>query len=269
MGAKILVADDSTTIQTAVQLTLGREDVELILARSGEEAIRRAKELTPDLMLIDTVMPDTSGYELCRVLKAEPAMRDVPVIMLTGPSDAADRPEGRAIGASDFIAKPFESQMLIKKVKQLLDARLARPLTLSHLELEVPVVEVIPHSPQLQETRPLLQEEEMAFTGSLTPAAIPPPLTAHESASPPFEISHEPSLPNPAVVPAEIPQQMLERAVTEAAERAVSRVTKEVMERLVWRIEQIVREVVPAVAESLIAKEIEQIKASIPDKSVD
>ena len=138
-----------------------------------------------------------------------------------------------------------------------------------HLELEVPVVEVVPHSPQLQETRPLLLEEERALAGFLTPPAIPLPLTAHEIPSPAFEKSHEPSLPNPAAVPVEIPQQLLERAVTEAAERAVSRVTKEVMERLVGRIEQIVREVVPTLAESLIAKEIEQIKASIPDKSVD
>ena len=269
MGAKILVADDSITIQTAVQLTLGRENVELIPARSGEEAIRKGKEVTPDLMLIDTAMPDTSGYEVCRILKADPAMRDVPVIMLTGPSDAADRPEGGPVGASDFIAKPFESQTLIKKVKQLLDARPVHLSTPSHLELEMAAMEVGPDRPQIEETRPLLLEKELALAGPLAPPAVPPPLTARESPSPPSEKPLAPSLANPGALSVEIPQQLLERAVTEAAEQAVSRVTKEVMEKLVGRIEQIVREVVPTLAESLIAKEIEQIKASIPDKSVD
>ena len=84
MGAKILVADDSKTVQTAIRLTFSREDVELIPAESGEEAIRKARELGPDLMLIDTAMPDTSGYEVCRALKADPALRDVPVILLAG-----------------------------------------------------------------------------------------------------------------------------------------------------------------------------------------
>ena len=65
MPAKILVADDSATIQTAIQLTFSREDVELIPARNGEEAIRKVKERSPGLMLLDTVMPDASGYEVC------------------------------------------------------------------------------------------------------------------------------------------------------------------------------------------------------------
>ncbi len=136
MGAKILVVDDSNTIQTAVQLTFSREEMELIPARSGEEAIRKAKEVAPDLMLIDTDLPDASGYEICRTLKADPVMRDVPVIMLTGAFEAPDGPMVQTVGANDFIAKPFESQSLIAKVKQLLDSRPMRLPTPAGIEFE-------------------------------------------------------------------------------------------------------------------------------------
>jgi len=84
MGARILVADDSVTIQKVVQLTFSREDFELITARSGEEAIRKAKESRPDLMLIDLVMPDKNGYEVCRTLREDPQLKTTPIVLLAG-----------------------------------------------------------------------------------------------------------------------------------------------------------------------------------------
>lgn len=264
MGAKILVVDDSNTMQTAVELTFSREDVELIPARSGEEAIRKAKEVVPDLMLIDTVLPDASGYEVCRTLKADPAMRDVPVIMLTGAFEAPDGPMVQAVGANDFIAKPFESQTLIAKVKQLLDSRPMRLPTPPSIELETTPAWEAPRSPYLEETGSRLLEAEPPFVSFLTPATIPPLVTSQEGPTP---FSGEPpatAVPQPAPVPVEFPKQLLEQAVTQAAEQVF---TKEVKEKLIERIEQIVRGVVPALAESLILKEIERIKASIEEKT--
>ncbi len=127
MGARILVADDSVTIQKVIELTLSKEDFQIIPARTGEEAIRKAKEVRPDLMLIDTVMPDKSGYEVCRVLKADPLLKDVPVIFLPGTFEAFDRNEAFKAGAEDFVTKPFESQTLLSKVKQLLFSRSTLP----------------------------------------------------------------------------------------------------------------------------------------------
>ena len=72
MAARILVADDSVTIQKVVELTFSKEDFVLVQARSGEEAIRKAKEERPDLVLLDLVMPDKNGYEVCAALRAEP-----------------------------------------------------------------------------------------------------------------------------------------------------------------------------------------------------
>jgi CheY-like chemotaxis protein len=123
MGARILVADDSVTIQKVVELTFSKEDFVLIPVRSGEEAIRKAKEVQPDLILLDLVMPDKNGYEVCTALRAEPMLRAVPIIMLTGTFEAFDKEQGLRAGANDFLTKPFESQALISRVKQLLFAR--------------------------------------------------------------------------------------------------------------------------------------------------
>jgi CheY-like chemotaxis protein len=269
MGAKILVVDDSNTIQTAVQLTFSRENVELIPARSGEEAIRKAKEVVPDLMLIDTVLPDASGYEVCRTLMADPAMRDVPVIMLTGAFEAPDDPMERTVGAKDFIAKPFESQTLIAKVKQLLDSRPMRLPTPAGITFETTPPWEAPRSPYLEEAGSPSLEAELPFAPFLTPPPILPPVTSQEGPTP---FSGEPpaaAVSPPLAAPGEFAERLLEQAVTQAAEQGFTHMAKEVTEKLVERIEQIVREVVPALAESLILKEIERIKASIEEKTAE
>ena len=123
MGARILVADDSVTIQKVVELTFSKEDFVLAQARSGEEAIRNAKETRPDLVLLDLVMPDMSGYDVCAALRADPALRSVPVILLAGTFESFDHQRAAQAGANDFVTKPFESQVLVGKVKQLLFAK--------------------------------------------------------------------------------------------------------------------------------------------------
>jgi CheY-like chemotaxis protein len=120
MGARILVADDSATIQKVVEFTLSREDVELVQARSGDEAMQKAREVKPDLMLIDHSMPGQSGQELCGAIRRDPQLKDVPIILMAGVSGNVDEAAARQAGATDVVIKPFESQVLIEKVKQLL-----------------------------------------------------------------------------------------------------------------------------------------------------
>jgi len=123
MGARILVVDDSVTIQKVVELTFSKEDFVLTQARSGEEAVRKAKETRPDLVLLDLVMPDMNGYDVCAALRADPALRSVPIILLAGTFESFDHQRATQAGANDFVTKPFESQVLIGKVKQLLFAK--------------------------------------------------------------------------------------------------------------------------------------------------
>ncbi|MFQ5802979.1 MAG: response regulator [Candidatus Methylomirabilales bacterium] len=120
MGARILVADDSATIQKVVELTLSRENVELIQARSGDEAMQKARAVKPDLMLIDHSMPGHSGQELCGAIRQDSQLTHVPIILMAGVAGNVDEAAARQAGATDVVSKPFESQVLIGKVKQLL-----------------------------------------------------------------------------------------------------------------------------------------------------
>jgi len=120
MKARVLVADDSATIQKVVELTLGRVGVELVKARSADEALRKVKEQRPDLMLIDHTMPDRSGKDLCVALRKDSKLKDVPIILMAGPSQPVDAADMRRIGITDVVTKPFDSQTLIGKVKELL-----------------------------------------------------------------------------------------------------------------------------------------------------
>lgn len=170
MGARILVADDSVTIQKVIELTFSKEDFQIIPARTGEEAIRKAKEVRPDLMLIDTLMPDKSGYEICRVLKADPLLKNVPVIFLPGTFEAFDRNEAFKAGAEDFVTKPFESQILLGKVKQLLFSR-STPKVKGPLQVRESAKEEVSR----EELFHLLEMPEGAVQEEATPSLPPEP----------------------------------------------------------------------------------------------
>ena len=120
MKARILVADDSATMQKVVELALSRVGVELVQARSAEEAMRKARDVKPDLMLIDHSMPDRSGQDLCATFRKDPKLKGVPIILMAGASSSVDAAAVQRVGASDVVTKPFDSQTLIGKVKQFL-----------------------------------------------------------------------------------------------------------------------------------------------------
>jgi CheY-like chemotaxis protein len=183
MGARILVADDSVTIQKVVELTFSKEDFVLVQARSGEEAIRKAMEIRPDLALVDLVMPDKNGYEVCAALRAEPTLRSVPIILLTGTFETFDKEQGLRAGANDFVTKPFESQVLISKVKQLLFTRMMEKGTaapsLGTDRAAVPRLESAPmaaHFPGPQTEAVLPSPTASPSLGAADPASeLPPP----------------------------------------------------------------------------------------------
>jgi CheY-like chemotaxis protein len=120
MGKKILLADDSITIQKVVELTFSDSDFDVISVGNGEQALRKAHELKPDIALLDVIMPEKNGYEVCQLFKQDPELRRMPVLLLTGTFESFDRGRAEAAGADGYLTKPFESQMLISKVEELL-----------------------------------------------------------------------------------------------------------------------------------------------------
>jgi len=127
MPKTLLLADDSRTIQQAVSMTFAGEDVKLITASDGEAALQAAKQSKPDLILADVVMPKLGGYELCQRVRADAALKDVPVLLLGGPVPI-DPAKAMTVGANGHMPKPFDSAKLIEHVKTILANPKAKPV---------------------------------------------------------------------------------------------------------------------------------------------
>ena len=120
MGKKILLADDSITIQKVIELTFSDEDFEVVTVGNGRLAIEKVQDVRPDLVLCDIIMPEKDGYEVCDFIKKTPSLAHIPVLLLTGAFEPFDQDRASRVGCDGFLAKPFEPQTLIAKVKDLL-----------------------------------------------------------------------------------------------------------------------------------------------------
>ena len=99
MSKTLLLADDSVVIQKLVGLSFANEDVEIVTTDNGDDAVLKAREIVPDVVLADVVMPGKSGYEVCEAIKQDPALAHIPVILLTGTFEAFDEARAAAAGA--------------------------------------------------------------------------------------------------------------------------------------------------------------------------
>ncbi|MBX5492318.1 MAG: response regulator transcription factor [Chloroflexi bacterium] len=117
MAQRILVVDDEKHIVQLVKLYLGNEGYQVEVAYNGREALDKARQLRPDLIVLDLMLPETSGLEVCRQLRQE---SDVPIIMLTARDEAEDRVAGLELGADDYVTKPFNPRELAARVKAVL-----------------------------------------------------------------------------------------------------------------------------------------------------
>ncbi len=127
MPKTLLLADDSVTIQKVVGISFASEDITLITVDNGTAAVAKAKEVRPDIVLADVVMPGLNGYEVCRQIKADPSLRHVPVLLLTGTFEAFDEARAREAGSDGHITKPFEAQALVDLVNARLSASAPAP----------------------------------------------------------------------------------------------------------------------------------------------
>ena len=117
---KILVVDDEINITQILQFSIGAEGYEVITAQNGEEAIDKARREQPDLIILDIMMPRIDGYEACRILKANPMTKNIPVVLLTAKGRDIDKRLGQEVGAIDYIVKPFSPNKLIDRIHKLL-----------------------------------------------------------------------------------------------------------------------------------------------------
>ena len=123
MPHKLLLADDSVTIQRVIELTFADEDVQVTAVGNGQDAIERVQRDRPDIILADVGMPEKNGYEVAAFVKGNPSTAHIPVVLLTGAFEPVDEARARAVGCDGVLVKPFEPQLVISRVKDLLAGR--------------------------------------------------------------------------------------------------------------------------------------------------
>ena len=133
----ILIVDDTLTGRHAIASALQGHDYELSLASNGNEALSLAVELEPDVILLDVMMPDLSGYDVCREIRAHPALGEVPILMVTSLTEREERLKGLASGADDFISKPFDAVELSARVRNITRLNRYRKLRESSQQLNL------------------------------------------------------------------------------------------------------------------------------------
>jgi CheY-like chemotaxis protein len=220
MPKKILLADDSITIQKVVELTFSDGDYEVIAVNNGAKAIQKLSEMRPDIILSDIIMPEKNGYEVCEYVKSHPDFRNIPVVLLTGTFEPFDPDRADKAGCDAVVTKPFESQSLIHKVEELVSQ--------SRTAAAAPPA---PSAPEPAAASPWADEEPAA------PAFEPPPaeeshaefstsgFTPHGSDI----FSAAPSEPAP---PADMPFDISEPEAFSGETRAFPRMSMEEMQRM-------------------------------------
>jgi DNA-binding response OmpR family regulator len=117
---EILVVDDDRDVAQTIELALRRHDFRVALAYSGVEALKALRRYRPDLVILDVMMPGMGGFEVCRRMRNDPSLADLPVIFLTARGQARDRIEGLKAGADDYVSKPFILEELLLRVQAIL-----------------------------------------------------------------------------------------------------------------------------------------------------
>lgn len=144
MPYKLLLADDSVTIQRVIELTFANEDVEVWAVGDGEQAIARVQADRPDIVLADIGMPKRSGYDVAAFVKGHPDLAHIPVLLLTGAFEPVDEPRAQASGCDGVLVKPFEPQLVIARVRELLHGAKGSP-TQAVADIPRPVERLTPH----------------------------------------------------------------------------------------------------------------------------
>ncbi len=120
---KVMVIDDEMDIVKLIKISLEMANFEVIEAYSGKQALEKVQQGVPDIFLLDIMMPEMDGYEVCRRLRAQEATRQVPIVMLTAKGLKGDAEQGLKVGADDYILKPFDPYELGEQIHEILDSR--------------------------------------------------------------------------------------------------------------------------------------------------
>ena len=120
MLANILLVEDEKSIVTLIKYNLEKEGFKVFCSETGEDALKIIKEKIPDLVILDWMLPDTSGIDICRQIKIDKKLKNIPVLILTAKGEPDDKIKGLEVGADDYVTKPFNNKELLLRVKSLI-----------------------------------------------------------------------------------------------------------------------------------------------------
>lgn len=275
MTRTILLADDSVTIQKVVELTFMDEDFRVVPVGSGTEAIEQVGELRPDFVIADVHMPGADGYEVCR--RVRETLPATPVLLLVGTFESFDADRAEQVGASGHLKKPFDSQELLRRAKELLQAPAATLPQVAAPPAAMPI------AMEMAEEEPLVAIEEPSWLPEPAPAPAwsnePAPAPAWSPAAAPsgaadwhlespaadaaeWQLEPAPAAaPEPATAPEPRPLAFAENGLSEAD---VDRIARRVVELLGERVvRDVAWEVVPDLAEVLLKARIRELEAAV------
>jgi CheY-like chemotaxis protein len=257
----LLVADHSVTIRRVVELTFAKEDVRVVTVSDGEQAIEQLEAAPPDIVLADTSLPGRNGYDVARYVRQSPRLSHIPVLLLAGAFEPVDRVQAEEAGCAGFLAKPFEPQLVISRVQELLARRRSMPASGD---------ENVDRNTRVEELDEYFDRLDAAFTNRLSAAARPLPSSGRDAGAPPAD---RPGAGLPALADAFAALLAADREETVPGRSgSAGPATDDLVEHVARRVlahlsENVVREtvagVVAEIAERLVREEIERIKASI------
>jgi len=207
MSKKLLLADDSVTIQRVIELTFSGEDVQVLTASDGEEALTRIAADKPDIVLADIGMPKRSGYDVSAFVKGRPELSHIPVLLLAGAFEPVDDARAKEVHCDGVLVKPFEPQQVIARVRELIGGAKGSPTQPAVSNIPRPAVVLTASKPielPKREEKPAVLEDLMDFgaddllprTGGLRrsvddllpPDDFLPPVEPLESTVPPLAL---------------------------------------------------------------------------------
>lgn len=167
MPDRVLVVDDEPDILELIRLNLTQAGFDVDTAENGEQALEALHRTTPDLVLLDLLLPDRPGTDICRDIRSHPDFSELPVIMLTAKGEEVDRVVGFEIGADDYVTKPFSTRELVLRVKAVLRRRRGAPEAVANLAHGPLTLDLERHRCTVDDTEVQLTAKEFELLRSL------------------------------------------------------------------------------------------------------
>jgi CheY-like chemotaxis protein len=276
MAHRLLLADDSVTIRRVIELTFADEGVDVVSVGDGHQAIARLGAEKFDIVLADVGMPGKDGFQVAAFAKSRPDLAGMPVVLLTGAFDTIDEARVAEVGAAAVLVKPFEPQMVIAKVRELLSGR---PPSAPTAVTVAPSAALPAKATPAKSTDDYFDRLDKAFA-TLDPSLEPRDPNRHATPKPALDAPKAPDEPDAPAAPrssvpgladafatllaveqGELPPSALLPSARGGDDELVDRIARRVVEQLGDRaVRDLAADIVSRTAERLVREEIERIK---------